>query len=96
MSRPDFFRIEERAQLPVFYLDTGEAVFEVWFWHYPLRKWFCMSAWADPQMVAHGVIYFHPSEVPDVFRQRLEEIERAAGVSIDRGAKLSASPARLA
>jgi hypothetical protein len=43
---------------PLFVLDDGYPVFEVWFWHEQLRAWFCFSRVVDPAIAAAGVRYF--------------------------------------
>lgn len=76
-------RWEERDQEPCFEVN-GHPVWEVWFWHPLLRRWFCMSHEHDPRMIFQGVVYFRPGEVPDQLRERLEYLERKAGIRIDR------------
>lgn len=49
-------REEARLQIPVFWLDDGHPVYEVWFWHATVRRWFCMSH-AGPA-IHQGVGYF--------------------------------------
>lgn len=44
-------------------LDDGSLVFEVWYWHQELRRWFVMAPAPDPNMRAQGVIYYHPDQV---------------------------------
>jgi hypothetical protein len=74
-------REEIRQQPPVFYTEQGEPVYEVWFWHSLLRRWFVMSTVRNEEMEAQGVVYFHPREVPDKLRERMRAMERAAGLS---------------
>ena len=50
-------RQEFRQQPPVFYLDA-DAVFEVWFWHSELRRWFVMSKSYNLELQQQGVVYF--------------------------------------
>lgn len=45
---------------PVYRLKDGTPVFEVWFWHDRLRRWFVMSNVANQQMQQQGVVYFRP------------------------------------
>lgn len=62
-----------RAQLPIFYFDDGEACFEVWMFHKPLQRWFCMTALPhDPR--AQYVTFFSPHDVPDRLRQLMKEL----------------------
>lgn len=51
-------RYESRRQPPVFELDDGFPVYEVWFWHDELRRWFVMSRVYDAQLAAAGVVIF--------------------------------------
>ena len=68
-------REEERDQEPAIYLPgSGEPVFEVWFWHAQLARWFVMSKRADPLMQAKGVVYFDPDEVADSLRERIRSL----------------------
>lgn len=54
-------RWEERRQPAVFCID-GVPVYEVWFWHTELRRWFCMSKSYNRQLAYQGVIYFDTKE----------------------------------
>jgi hypothetical protein len=80
LREPAYNRIEERDQQPIFYNAETEAVFEVWFFHRPLQRWFVMSAEANPQLEAQGVVFFHPSEVPEQLRARVHALEKQAGL----------------
>jgi len=48
----------ERKQPPLFFLRGTEPVFEVWFWHIELGRWFVMSKTFDIALKAQGVVYF--------------------------------------
>ena len=61
---------------PAFRLDDGTPIFEVWFWHGRIGRWFVMSNYSDPQLVNQGVIYFQPGNAKIV--ARWYEEERAA------------------
>jgi hypothetical protein len=50
-------RQEMRMQPPLFYLDE-DPVFEVWFWHSELNRWFVMSASYNATLQSQGVVYF--------------------------------------
>lgn len=73
-------RMENRDQEPCFVLDDGTPVFEVWFWHEQLKRWFCMSTVTDPRLIAQGVVFFAPADVPDGLREKMRYLERAAGI----------------
>ena len=45
------------------HLEDGDPVFEVWFWHQGLQRWFVMATQADPLRVTAGVVYFMPTAV---------------------------------
>ncbi len=79
LDRSEETRQEVRAQPPVFFLDDGEPVYEVWFWHPLLKRWFVMSLAPVLALEAQGVVYFHPNEVPEALRERVEALERVAG-----------------
>lgn len=80
VSRADADHEVERNHEPAIVLDDGTLVFEVWFWHQDLRRYFCMTKGpADARMIAQGVVYFHPDEVPDALRTRIEAMSRLAG-----------------
>lgn len=53
---------------PAFRLDDGTPVFEVWFWHARVGRWFVMSNYSEPQMIEQGVIYFKPGDAKLVAR----------------------------
>jgi hypothetical protein len=74
MNDPTWDRWEFRDQEPCFEID-GEPVFEVWYWHEGLKRWFVMSHASDPVMMAQGVVYFRPSEVPEQLRERIAYME---------------------
>lgn len=55
----------ERQQTPCFYVKDGAQetpVWEVWFWHGGLQRWFVMSTVMDINMVKAGVSYFWPGD----------------------------------
>ena len=69
---PSATREEDHDQEPVIYLpETGEPVFEVWFWHSTIERWFVMSMNVDAEMMRQGVVYFHPDEIPDSLRAKM-------------------------
>ena len=68
-SRQD--RFEYRDQQECFTVD-GTPVWEVWFWHKTLRRWFVMTCKPDPRLMSQGVVCFTPGEVPDTLRARLQ------------------------
>jgi len=69
-----------REQPPVIYLpDGGEPVFEVWFWHAQVFRWFVMSRSFNVNYQRGGVIYFDPSR--DGWKNRLREVVRSLGGS---------------
>lgn len=49
--------MEVRRQPPLFYVDD-EPVYEVWFWHGELSRWFVMSTTYDAGLFRQGVVYF--------------------------------------
>lgn len=56
----------ERQQTPCFYVQDGAEevpVWEVWFWHRGISKWFVMSTVVDFNMVKAGVSYFWPGDI---------------------------------
>lgn len=55
-------RFEVRHQPPAFVLDDGFPVYEVWFWHEELRRWFVMSRVYDARLAAAGVVFFYGIE----------------------------------
>lgn len=61
-------RYVDRDQVPCFYVDDGTPVFEVWFWHCILKRWFCMSTVSDPKKIAQGVVYFWPGDIEGLKR----------------------------
>lgn len=68
-ANDDYTRFEDRMQQPCFYAGPDETpVFEVWFWHRGINRWFVMSAQSDPAMVRHGVVYFHPNDIDGLKR----------------------------
>lgn len=75
-----FDRWEDRQQEPCFHLEDGTPVFEVWYWHKSLRRWFCMTQHPSPELIAQGVVCFRPAEVPDGLRERMTYMEQAAGI----------------
>lgn len=72
VADPRHDRLEERTQVPCFYVDEPSTLFpgktysvpvyEVWFWHRALKRWFVMSTQGDPAMQAQGVVYFRPND----------------------------------
>ena len=53
----------DSTQTPCFYLGDGTAVFEVWFWHRKISRWFVMTT-ADAQaFVKQGVVAFWPGDI---------------------------------
>jgi hypothetical protein len=52
-----------RSQQPCMHLENGQPVFEVWFWHQGLSRWFVMATQSDPARVQYGVVYFMPTAV---------------------------------
>jgi len=51
-------REEDRQQPPVFLLEDGYPVFEVWYWHADLGRWFVMTRTYRPELVEHGAVLF--------------------------------------
>lgn len=52
--------MEVRHQTPVFVLEPeGCPVYEVWYWHDELRRWFVMSRVYNAQLAATGVVFFY-------------------------------------
>ena len=71
---PSHDQLVERDQLPCFYVKeprhgTDIPVFEVWFWHREVKRWFCMATKQDPLMVQHGVVYFWPGDIEGLKRR---------------------------
>jgi len=62
----------ERDQPPAFVLEDGIPVFEVWFYHKTLHRWFVMSYIFDQRMIDQGVVYFRPGEIDSLKRQVYE------------------------
>lgn len=58
----------------------GYPVFEVWFWHHLLGRWFCMTNEPNPQLIAQGVVCFRPADVPDRLREQMQYLEQQAGI----------------
>jgi hypothetical protein len=75
---PQYDRWVDREQAPCFYTDDGTAVFEVWFWHCLLQRWFCMSTVWPPEQVAAGVVFFWPGDIAGLRRTMLG-LEAQAG-----------------
>lgn len=74
-------RQEWRDQRALFHIEL-DPVWEVWFWHATLRRWFCMSHVVDTGMQAQGVVYFGPDEVPPgLLKQRVSALEQMAGIA---------------
>jgi len=73
-------RWEDRTQEPCFILDDGIPVYEVWFWHTLLKRWFCMTNNPDPSLYAQGVVCFCPADVPDRLREQMLSLEQRAGI----------------
>lgn len=56
-------RLETRRQPPVFELAPDSfPVYEVWFWHDELNRWFCMSRCYDADLARAGVVFFYGME----------------------------------
>lgn len=80
ISRDDGTHEVERDQEPVITFDDGEFAFEVWFWHPRLARYFVLTKGPqDPSLIAQGVIYFTPNEIPDVLRARVSLLEKMSG-----------------
>lgn len=80
VSREDGTHEVERDHAPAIVLDDGSLVFEVWFWHQTLRRYFCMTGGPhDVSRIAQGVVYFHPTDVPNVLRERIQFFQKLAG-----------------
>ncbi len=53
-------REEDRIQEPVLHLPDGSPVFEVWYWHEPMHRWFVLTKnhedarWAQANCVAYS------------------------------------------
>ena len=62
VSDPDQTRDEVRHQEPIFTLEDGYPVFEAWYWHPELGRWFVMAKAYDPRMASAGVVYFSTVE----------------------------------
>ncbi len=76
LDSDDASREIESDQQPAIVLSDGEIVFEVWKYYPKLGLWFVMSTRPNTDMEAQGVVYYHPSEVPDRLRARVQLIER--------------------
>lgn len=77
LSRDDCTREVERDHEPVCVTDDGEPVFEVWYWHAASRRYFVLSRGPhDARMIARGVIYFQPDDVPASLRTRFALMQR--------------------
>ena len=74
---PQYNRWVDRQQTPCFYApdNTGAEwpVFEVWFWHSKVKRWFCMATVQDQDQIRHGVVYFWPGDV-DGLRRSIQMI----------------------
>jgi hypothetical protein len=57
----------------------GTPVFEAWFWHRLLRRWFCMSTVHHPALIQQGVVFFQPGDL-DGLKRSMHGLEQAAGV----------------
>lgn len=55
-------REEVRHHPPLFHLDDGYPVFEVWLWSKEHGRWFVMSRRYDAQLAAAGVVFFDSIE----------------------------------
>ena len=51
-------REEDRHQIPVFVLEDGYPVFEVWFWHADLARWFIMTRVYSEALAGAGAVLF--------------------------------------
>jgi hypothetical protein len=72
-------RWEDRDQQPCFYLDDGTPVFEVWYWHKMLKRWFCMCPVYNQTLIDQGVVFFYPGDVAGL-RTAMGGLEQAAGI----------------
>ena len=70
-SDPERTKDDLRYQNPVFVLDDGYPVFEVWFYHWELQRWFVMSHVTDPALAAAGVVFF---ATLDQLRQQIRQL----------------------
>jgi hypothetical protein len=53
----------------VFSLKSGDPVFEVWFWHSELRRWFVLSRSFNTLLQAQGIVYFEdPAQLVEKIR----------------------------
>lgn len=75
-----WIRRDSRAYPPAFRLDDGTAVYEVWFWHSILRRWFVMSHYSDAAMIKQGVVYFRPDNGLVGLKSIMRALEKSAGV----------------
>jgi hypothetical protein len=58
-TTPEESLLLDRVDQQPLYYSEGVPVFEVWFWHRELRKWFVMIA--DPiRLAKQDAIGFHP------------------------------------
>lgn len=70
-------RWEDRSHDPCFTLKDGTPVFEVWFWHTQLLRWFCMTHNPDP--CPDNAIRFKPGD-PTRLRVQMITLERQHGI----------------
>jgi hypothetical protein len=70
-------REEERTQPPLFFLDGGVPVFEVWFWHTAQLRWYVLTCAPNPVLAAQGVSFFSLGEVPEALRLRVHAADLA-------------------
>lgn len=55
-------REEARYHAPVFVLEGGYPVWEVWFWFDEAARWFCWTRSYDVSIARQGVVYFDSLE----------------------------------
>jgi len=71
-------REEDRHQEPVFRLEDGYPVFEVWYWFDELGRWFVMSRTYDARLAGAGVVYYFGVEQLKAWIFYLTEQQRSA------------------
>lgn len=73
VSKPNHDTWVERNQPPALVLEDGTPIFEVWFYHWTLHRWFVMSYIFDQSMIDQGVVYFRPGNIP-ALKQAMYEL----------------------
>ena len=63
----------ERDQPPAFTLEDGTPIFEVWFYHWKLKRWFVMAYIFDQRLIDQGVVYFRPGDI-EYLKRRMYEL----------------------